>query len=188
MKKYFTIESNPMINNNNKIRLGQIPDSIDSRAYLLDEWQYLNDEKSFIEFQKMGQELPDVYTYNIPLISSRIKEALDEAGVSNTFYKPIYLYEKADMEKIEQYYLMLVEALDCVIWEESNYTECNFSGLKKISGAFTIDTSKVGNFKIFKVRGIQNRFWLISEDIKEKFENLGVKGAKILKPDCYFGV
>lgn len=51
--------------------------------------------------------------------------------VSNTFYKSVYLYEAANRSKIEDYYLILVEALDCVDWDKSEHTECSFSGLNK---------------------------------------------------------
>jgi len=188
MEKYYTIESNPFINNNCRIRLGAIPDSIDRRAYLLDEWQYLNDKEEFIQFERMGNDLPDIYTLNIPLISKRLKETLDDAEVSNTFYKPIYLYEEQNRSKVEEYYLMLVEALDCIDWDKSEHTVNSFSGLKKITGPFTIKTPAVGNFKIFKIKSIMNRFWVIDEELKEKFESLGIKGAKILPPEKYYGI
>jgi hypothetical protein len=188
MKKYYTIESNPFINNNCRIRLGAIPDSIDRRAYLLDEWQYLNDEEEFIPFERMGNDLPDIYTLNIPLISKRLKETLDDAEVSNTFYKPIYLYEVANRSKIEEYYLMLAEALDCVDWDKSEHTEDSFSGLKKITGPFAINTSIVGDFRIFKIQGVLNRFWIIDQELKDMFESLGIKGAKILPLEEYYGI
>lgn len=188
MRKYYTIESNPFMSNNSRIRLGAVPNSIDRRAYLSDEWQYLNDEEEFIQFERLGNNLPDVYTLNIPLISKRFKETLDDSGVSNTFYKPIYLYEKGNESTNEEYYLMLVEALDCIEWDKSEYTECSFSGLKKITGSFKIDTSMVENFKIFKIKSIMNRFWIIDQELKEKFELLGITGAKILPPEEYYGI
>jgi hypothetical protein len=70
MRKYYTIESDAW-DENSEIRLGAIPESIDRRAYLLDEWQYINDEKEFIFYEKLGEEMPDIYTYNLPLISAR---------------------------------------------------------------------------------------------------------------------
>ena len=49
--------------------------------------------------------MPDIYTYNIPLISARFKEILDSAGVNNVFYKPVDLCNEDD--ELSEYYLML---------------------------------------------------------------------------------
>ena len=79
MKKYYTIESNAW-DRNSEIRLGPVPAAIDKRAYLFDEWQYINDQEEFIYFEKLGKEMPDIYTYNLPLVSARLKDILDDAG------------------------------------------------------------------------------------------------------------
>jgi hypothetical protein len=94
----------------------------------------------------------------------------------------------ANRSKIEEYYLMLAEALDCVDWDKSEHTEDSFSGLKKITGPFAINTSIVGDFRIFKIQGVLNRFWIIDQELKDMFESLGIKGAKILPLEEYYGI
>lgn len=185
MTKYYTIESNAW-DKNSEIRLGPIPETINSKAYLLDEWQLINDEKAFISYEKLGQEMPDIYTYNIPLISTKLKEVLDDAEVKNVFYKPIYLYNEND--ELSEYFLMLVKPIDCVVWEKTEHTVSEFSGLKKIVGSFAIDDRYVGNYKIFKVNGILNKFWIINEEIKEKIEEAGLVGIKLLELSEYYGL
>jgi len=185
MKKYYTIESNAW-DLSSEIRLGPIPGSIDSRAYLFDEWQYINDEKEFIYYEKLGEKMPDIYTYNIPLISIRLRDVLEEAEVKNVFYKPIYLYN--DDDEFSEYFLMLVKPLDCVVWEKSEHTVSEFSGLKKIVGGFQIDDRNVGNYKIFKIKDILNKFWIINEEIKEKIEEVGLVGIKLLELLEYYGL
>jgi hypothetical protein len=185
MKKYYAIESNEW-DESSEIRLGAVPESIDRRAYLTDKWQYINNEKEFISYEKLGEVMPDVYTYNIPLISVRLKEILDAAGVSNVFYKPIDLYN--DNDELSEYYLMLVESVDCVVWEKSEHTVSELSGLKKIVGRFNIEESKVGNFKIFKIKGVLNKFWIIGEELKEKIEEAGLQGIKLIEPSEYYGL
>lgn len=185
MKKYYTIESDAW-DENFEIRLGVIPESIDRRAYLLDEWQYMNDEEEFIYYEKLGEEMPDIYTYNLPLVSARFRDVLDDAGVSNVFYKPVYLYN--DNDETSQYYLMLVKPLDCVVWDKSEHTVSEISGLKKIVGGFEIDDKNVGNFKIFKIKGILNKFWIVNEEIKDKIEEAGLVGIKLLELPEYYGL
>lgn len=185
MGKYYTIESDAW-DPTSEIRLGAIPKNIDSRAFLADEWQYIDEEKEFISYEKLGEEMPDLYTYNIPLISAQFKEILDDAEVTNVFYKPIVLFN--DNEDLSEYYLMLVKPLDCVVWDNSEYTISKLSGLKKIVGGFEIDSKKAGNFKIFKAEGLLNKFWIINEELKEKIEEAGLKGIKLLKPSEYYGL
>lgn len=185
MKKYYTIESNAW-DSNSEIRLGPIPESIDKRSYLFDEWQYINDQEEFIYYEKLGEEMPDIYTYNIPLISARFRDVLDSAGVNNVFYKPIFLYNGDD--ELSEYYLMLVRPLDCVVWEKSEHTVSEFSGLKKIVGGFEVDYRIVGNYKIFKIKDILNKFWIIDEEIKEKIEEVGLVGIKLLELSEYYGL
>jgi len=115
MKKYYTIESNAW-DRNSEIRLGSVPIAIDKRAYLFDEWQYINDQEEFI------------------------------------------------------------------------YTVSEFSGLKKIVGSFVINDREVGNYKIFKIKDILNRFWVVSEEIKEKIERAGLVGIKLLGLPEYYGL
>ncbi|KNY26560.1 imm11 family protein [Pseudobacteroides cellulosolvens] len=183
MKKFYTIESDFMAQDY-KIRLGRLPDSINKRAFLLDEWQYIDDSRVFLQYEKVGSSLPDVYTYNVPLVSSKFKEVLDDAGITNCFFKPVCLFE--NKEDIAEYYLMLVEPLDCVIWDKSQHTEdC---GLRKITGGFEIDQNKVGNFRIFKIKDVLNRFWIIDEHLKVRLEEAGINAARILEIGEYWGL
>ncbi len=61
MRKFYTIESDFMAQDY-KIRLGRLPDGINKRAFLLDEWQYVDDSRVFMQYEKVGTGLPDVYT------------------------------------------------------------------------------------------------------------------------------
>lgn len=185
MKKYYSIESNAW-DENSEIRLGAIPESIDRRAYLLDEWQFINDEKEFILYEKLGEEMPDIYTYNIPLISARFKAVLDDAGVNNVFYKPVDLCNEDD--ESSEYFLMLVKPVDCVVWEKTEHTVSELSGLKKIIGGFEIDDKSLGSYKMFKIKGILNKFWVIDEEIKQKIEEAGLVGIKLLELSEYYGL
>ena len=63
---------------------------------------------------------------------------------------------------------------------KSKHTVSEFSGLKKIVGSFVINDREVGNYKIFKIKDILNRFWVVSEEIKEKIERAGLVGIKLL--------
>ena len=83
---------------------------------------------------------------------------------------------------------MLVKPLDCVVWDKSEHTVSEISGLKKIVGGFEIDDKNVGNFKIFKIKGILNKFWIVNEEIKDKIEEAGLVGIKLLELPEYYGL
>jgi hypothetical protein len=46
----------------------------------------------------------------------------------------------------------------------------------------------VGNYKIFKIKGILNKFWVIDEEIKEMIEEAGLVGIKLLELSEYYGL
>ena len=120
------------------------------------------------------------------MISARFKEILDSAGVNNVFYKPVDLCNEDD--ELSEYYLMLVKPVDCVVWEKTEHTVSELSGLKKIIGGFEIDDKNLGSYKLFKIKDILNKFWVIDEEIKEKIEEAGLVGIKLLELSEYYGL
>ncbi|HOV26146.1 MAG TPA: hypothetical protein PK566_07300 [Pseudobacteroides sp.] len=182
MKKYYVLDSNPY-DYDHIMRIGIPADfNLDRRALYFGEMQYIDLRQEVLVLVKRNEELPDIYNYDLPLISHRMKEVFDDIGVDNVYYKPILLVENKD--SYFEYYIPFVRVIDCVKWEKSEYRE-KTGGLKDIEGAFEIDDQKVGNYKIFKIEDALSEIWVINQELKEALENMGIKGAKIVETTSY---
>ncbi len=182
MKKYYVLDSDPY-DYEHIMRIGIPADfNLDKRALYFGEMQYIDLQQEVLVLVKRNEELPDIYNYDLPLISHRMKGLLDDMGVDNIYYKPILLVESEN--SYFEYYVPFVRAIDCVKWEKSEYSE-ETGGLKDIEGAFEIDDQKVGNYKIVKIEGALNEIWVINEELKEALENMGIKGAIMVETTSY---
>ena len=184
MKKYYVLDSNPF--DFRHIMRIDIPENvnIDKRAVYFGDTRYINDEEEYITLVKKNEELPDIYNYDLPLISLRMKEILDDFKVENIFYKPVILIGQHDKSYF-QYYVPIIKPIDCVKWEKSSYKDNGEGRPKDITGGFVIDENMAGNFKIFKIKDVLNEFFVIEEELKQAFEETGIAGAVIVETESW---
>lgn len=127
-----------------------------------------------------GLMFPDfiVYLDRVPLVSLKLRQALDEFGVDNLFYKPVSLVER-DLGLREQYWLALPPRIDCLDWDECDVEEtspASFPGWIKTWEAkkIVIDPEKTGRYFIFKPPpNTANQEIIVRRELKEFLEPFG---------------
>ncbi|AOY74682.1 imm11 family protein [Clostridium formicaceticum] len=179
---YYIMEEDTGLDNS--IEIESIPPELSKRAILMSEYQYL-DKKSLEIFlsKNSGEVRPDLCDYLIPLFSQNLKKVMDLNGVDNIFYKPIYLVDPRIQTK-DLYWLAVPMAIDCVDWDNSRLEE-GISLPKLIK--FSIIESKVGNYKIFKLKNVKNQMFVITRELKEEIEKHKLQGIKFTQVEAYEG-
>lgn len=131
-----------------------------------------------------GTEFPDfiVYLKRVPLVSEKLRQALDDLGIDNLFYKPVKLVCK-ELGLMEPYWLALPPRIDCLDWEKCAIKK---TGQEKSPfwesvwdiARIVIDDEKIGNYRVFKLPpNTGNLEIVVTKDIKkalesQNFENL----------------
>lgn len=161
------------------MEISYMPDDITRRAIACEEYQYISKECEEIEL-KSG--LADISTYLYPIISEKLKDIFDSFEFGGVFYKMLILKEQNGGEHV--YYLALPKKLDCLNYEQSKLEK---SDSLRINSGFYVKEKPVGKMKFFRISGITNRLLIIDRDVKEKLEESGLKGIKIVPTEEYNG-
>lgn len=119
-----------------------------------------------------GVDYPDFLQYgNIPLISNKFRQVLNDIGVDNLFYKPVMVVDELLGER-NQYYLALPPAIDCLDIDKSECDEY-LDGVNKIPDLpmvnlrkIVVKSDNIGNYKIFKVIGVIHSGIYINDEVK----------------------
>lgn len=148
------------------------------KACVDSEFQYLDHGELRCSLsEEGGMTFTDFIVYSgcVPLISELFKQALDEAGVDNIFYKPVVLEDK-DLKIEERYWLALAPRIECldkakseIETDEDPYCDADeqIREVKKI----VIKKGSNGNYKIFKLpHGYANQDIIITEELKDRLE------------------
>lgn len=128
-----------------------------------------------------GVDYPDFLQYgNIPLISNKFRQVLNDIGVDNLFYKPVMVVDELLGER-NQYYLALPPCINCLDMEDSQIEEISDANnaltdlvmVKVIKPVIIPDC--VGNYKIFKISDVVNSGIYMTKDIKMAIEQYKLK-------------
>lgn len=122
------------------------------------EFQYLDHEPINVELDPDGgTEFPDfiVYLKRVPLVSEKLRQALDIFGINNLFYKPVNLVCK-ELGLMEPYWLALPPRIDCLDWEKCTIKETDPAHLPFWAKVWdvtdiVIDDEKIGHYRMFKL-------------------------------------
>ena len=104
----------------------------------------------------------------VPLISVRLFEFLDSAGVDNLFYKRIDIVENNGMK--HKYFLALPPSISCL-----DMSRTKFTGYGRADEVH-IDSRRTGNYMIFKLADAANSDIIVTSDLAEKIKKLGCTG------------
>lgn len=138
------------------------------------DFQYLTKEPAVVETSEDGGfEYPDYIWYPVPLISERFKRVLDNNGIDNVFYKPVYIEDEL-LEKRTMYWLAVFDAIECLDYEKSLKDEELEWSYEKV----VINPLKTGRYKVFKCSEINEQDIFFKEDIVRELESLDLKGVR----------
>jgi hypothetical protein len=130
----------------------------------------------------------DFQDQTVPLMSKRLKEVLDSAGVDNINYLPITL-RHTETGQIYDYFafnlLGLVAAADLAQSDISSF-DGDFVGDSQVHG-LVIDPSKPGGALIFRLKEKFTAI-LVHEKIKQAVESAGIKTITFIKPENYMAL
>lgn len=146
---------------------------LDDRGYYASWFQFLDKELIEIKISEEGGiEYPDlIIQEDVPLISEKMKQLFDIAGVRYVFYKPVDIVDDYEMKKT-RYYLAVPSRIDCLDYDKSIYdNECEFAE------TILIDEKKVGDAHIFKLRGLGNSEIIVTEKLFKILDREELEGV-----------
>ena len=132
------------------IEIEKFPETINRRAVLLSEFQYINKDMESVKVSSVGGiEFPDYLEENgFNLFSDKLKSILDRENIQNIFYKPIMLIDD-DMNRKELYWLAISDRIECLDEKLSIYDkELSYKVLIKT----IIDIHRIGNYHVFQIK------------------------------------
>ena len=119
----------------------------------------------------------------ITVMSKRLREALDRAGVDNIEYYPAVLTNTETGEKYEYFAFKVIGLVAAADLDSSEYT--SFDGDALIDTSFetlAIDESKAHGLKLFRLAENINAL-MVHEEVKNVIEESGINTLDFLKPD-----
>ncbi|KNY26561.1 hypothetical protein [Pseudobacteroides cellulosolvens] len=172
MKKYYILQSDK--NLTNVIEPKGITKSINPDYVKENKIQFINPEpEQFYIEPKSSSIYPDYIKKPLPFISDKLYRIFFGLNINSIFYKPVVF---ADVKKMKQdlYWLIIPRKINCL----SDKTEFNVDGSVN---KMVIDSSKVGCYKVFKVKGIAEDFIILDEDIVALLTGANAIGLSYVK-------
>ena len=170
MAKYYFFEASRNVLEYVSVREGT---KMLARACQMSEFQFLDTAPLSIEVDvDSGKIFPDFICDNdVPLVSDKFKDCLDELGVDYLFYKKIILTKsKLGIEEI--YWLALPPRINCLNRDISEIDE-----VLNVAEKIVINDDRIGRYDIFKLAGVGNLEIIITD-----------KAANKIKKENYIGV
>jgi hypothetical protein len=130
--------------------------------------------------------LPDEFhDHSVPLMSRRLKEALDAAGVDNVIYLPVTLRNPDTGQTYEYYAFNLVGLVAATDLAQSNIAspDGDFVGDSQIHD-LVIDESKCKGFLMFRLKEKFSAVF-VHRRVKDTIESRGITTMKFTKPEDY---
>ena len=162
--------------------IGELPEQLDMIAMITREVPKLNlpirlpvtiDDELEVEY-------PDMMTADVPLFSERLKNALDNLGVTTIDYYPVELFKQDSGEVVAHYYLgILHDMIKCL----KSGVEKNQAGRTIIKNP-VIDPTLLDGQMFFRLYE-RPRLIIINSYTKEGLERAGLQGVSIMRLGDY---
>jgi len=122
---------------------------------------------------------------SIPLMSKRIREALDAAGVDNIVYFPVTLRNPETGQTYEYFAFNLIGLVAAADLGQSNIasTDGDFTGDSQVYD-LALDESKCGGFAMFRLKEKFSAI-VVHRRVKETIESRGITALTFMKPEDY---
>jgi hypothetical protein len=131
---------------------------------------------------------PDLHDHSVPLISARVKFALDAAGVNNIKYLPVTLKNPENGHKYEYFAFNLVGLISATNFSKSNVQspDGDFIGDSQIHD-LVIAEDKIHDLLIFRLAEKFSTI-IVHSRVKESIEKNGIDTLRFLKPEEYMAL
>ncbi len=117
----------------------------------------------------------DIINPGVPLFSEKMKQALDQFGVTNIDYYPVLIIDSKRKEVLAEYWLAIVIGIvSCIDLEKSEFKESTVG--RTVIAQFSIDQSKTGGLNLFRFHNIPGLI-IITEELKDKLSKIDFKGV-----------
>ena len=131
---------------------------------------------------------PDLHDHSVPLMSARLKSALDSAGVDNIVYLPVVLRNPETGQRYDYFAFNLIGLVSATDFTKSNIKspDGDFVGDSHIYD-LKIDEGKTQNFLIFRLAEKFSAI-LVHRRVKEAIENQGINTLRFMEPEDYMAL
>ncbi|MBN1499969.1 MAG: hypothetical protein JW982_07435 [Spirochaetes bacterium] len=131
---------------------------------------------------------PDLHDHSVPLISARMKTALDAAGVENIKYLPVTLKNPETNQKFEYFAFNLIGLISAADFSESDIKspDGDFTGDSQIYD-LVIDEDKIPELLIFRLAEKFSAV-VVHSRVKAEIEKHGIDTLRFLKPEDYMAL
>ena len=117
----------------------------------------------------------DIINPGVPLFSKKMKQTLDQFGVTNIDYYPVLIIDSETKDVLCEYWLAIVESiLSCIDLDNSQFKESAVGRI--VINKFSIDHSKTAGLNLFRFHHIPGLI-IISEELKDKLSSIEFKGV-----------
>lgn len=183
--RYYVLEEDHMAEC--KIYLGNLDlNWSEEKAMILGETAFIATEPICIPLKRRPvRGRSDFLNTQLTLVSNKLKNLIKEKARDRVFFRATYLiYDGWDYS----YYYMSPIKYDGVDRASSSYlSEGTNPGGLWITGGFSIMSAVVGKSDIFRLKGLSNRKIIISERLKETFEDNGIQGVQYIETTEFNG-
>lgn len=136
-------------------------------------------------FQGYNGLPPDMEDLGVSIMSERLKDALDSAGINNIEYFPATLINNQNGEKHQYFAFSLVGLVAIADMSSSDYESFDGNPVGDVSFyELKIDETKAKGLPIFRLAEDSSAI-MVHESIKKVIEEAGIDTIKFIKPDEY---
>ncbi len=125
----------------------------------------------------------DIINPGVPLFSKKMKEALDELGITNIDYYPVEIIDEDSKDLLAEYWLGIVtDIVSCIDVDKSVFGETAMG--QAVITEFKIDENKTRGLNLFRFHNIPG-LMIINEELKNKLETQDFEGVSFKHTDKY---
>ncbi|MFT5660801.1 MAG: hypothetical protein ACI9TV_001444 [Sulfurimonas sp.] len=130
-----------------------------------------------------GVVYTDIINPGVPLLSNKMKEALDQCGVTNIDYYPVLIIDYETKQTLAEYWLAIVTGIiACIDLEKSQFKQT--ADGQTVITQFSIDHAKTAGLNLFRFHNIPGLI-IINEDLKNKLSKMSFNGISFKHTNQY---
>lgn len=163
----------------------ELPDEIDMIDTIMGNTPFFDELPIRIEAEIEDDVLfTDMLNPGVPLFSGRLKEALEEEGVSCIEYYPVHIINEDNGRCEAEYWLAIIkEIIACIDLQASEFAE-NSMG-KEVITRFSIDEKRCAGASLFRFHNIPGLI-IVDESLKQSLKAKELLGVTLKHTREYY--